>query len=265
MTLVDANALNLGASTVSGNLSVTTSGAITVSGALSMSGSNKTADFISNGNNMTFSAAMDGAAAFTLNPGAAGNITFDANLGSTTALSSLTISNGTNITNNATITTGSFTQSAGTGLTALGGSTLVATGTAIITTNNVTGRVTVGTLKLDTNAANLTGTVNGSAGQTGADSIVLLNTISSGTHFFDGIDLYKPTPSNNSSSSTATTTDATATTNPTDVFLPFLQTEQYEAEDTFISNLSHGCKLCKPVKEKCTSKYCKAKKSLLFQ
>ena len=241
VTLVDTNALNLGASTVSGNLSVTTSGAITVSGALSMNGSSKTAEFVSNGNDMTFSATVDGTAAFTLNPGAAGNITFDANLGNTTALSSLVISNGTNITNNATITTGDFTQSAGSGLSALGGSTLVATGTATITTNNTTGRVTVGALELDTNAANLTGTVNGFAGQTGADSIVLLNTIGQGTHFFNGIDLYKSTPSSSSSSTTAAST-TTTTTNPALVFLPFLAEDAEEEEEDYLLNVQKSRK-----------------------
>lgn len=67
-------------------------------------------------------------------------------------------------------------------------------GTAVFTANNVTGDLNVHGLQLDSNFCNLNGFVNGSSGQDAIDQIVLLNTISEGTHFFDGIDMYGSTP-----------------------------------------------------------------------
>lgn len=68
-------------------------------------------------------------------------------------------------------------------------------GTAILEANNITGNLDVHGLELDSNFCNLFGFVNGASGQNAIDQIVLLNTITSGTHFFDGIDMYgTPTP-----------------------------------------------------------------------
>ncbi len=62
--------------------------------------------------------------------------------------------------------------------------------TLMLFADDVTGDLAVNQLFLETNAAGLTGAIGGSSGQSGADKILLLNLIGSGTHFFDGIDLY---------------------------------------------------------------------------
>ena len=244
ITLVDAGALALDASTIAGNLTLNTTGTITVSGALILSGTSKTVTFTSSNNAITFDSTLNGAINLDLVPGTS-NIVLNANLGNSTALQAITIANANNITNSATITAQTFTQSAGTGTTALGDASLHTTGATSITTDNVTGTVEVGSLSIGTNAASLSGTVNGLSGQSGADEIVLLNTIISGTHFFDGIDLYPsptPTPSA-SSSSTSSTASTTSSVNPAFIFANFTITNYH--------NENENNELCEDTPEKC--------------
>ena len=102
--------------------------------------------------------------------------------------------------------------------------------------------------------------MDGFSGQTGANLIVLLNTIGPGTHFFNGIDLYKSTPSTPSASSSTTAKTAT-TTNPAFVFLPFLEEANEEEEEEELVNT------CKPCKNKifCPFKHCNIEAPLFNQ
>ncbi len=61
--------------------------------------------------------------------------------------------------------------------------------------DNAVGPVNVAGLNLNTQFANLTGFVNGLSGRAAIDIIVLLNSISPGTHYFDGIDMFQEPPS----------------------------------------------------------------------
>lgn len=74
---------------------------------------------------------------------------------------------------------GTYNQTAGTGISNLGNTSLSAND-AYIVTNNVIGHVTVGSLTLGTNYANLTGTVAGLYGQAAINQSTLLNQISTG-------------------------------------------------------------------------------------
>lgn len=163
--------------------------AITV-GAVSLTGNSAMTTLAGS---INFMNQVTGAHTLTLNSGSS-DITFSA----PATLAALTIANANNVTNNATIAVNSFTQNAGTGTTNLGNNSLHATGLASIGTYSVYGNVVVGGLALNVNFANLTGSVAGQVGNAAANIITLLNPISPGTHFFDGIDLFKsPPPSPN--------------------------------------------------------------------
>jgi len=139
---------------------------------------------------ITFGSWLNGPFDLTLDSGI-GSIVFNAN----TTLDDLVISNAVDVTNHATIMASSFNQVAGTGTTDLGTATLnVSAGSASIVTNNVVGKIIANSLTLGTNSANLVGIVNGSTGQAAIDKIILSNLIRIGTHFFDGMDLFKFTP-----------------------------------------------------------------------
>ena len=66
-------------------------------------------------------------------------------------------------------------------------------GTAILIGNAANGSLNVGALSLGTNFANLTGFVANLSGQAAINIITLLNTITYGTHYFDGIDMFLST------------------------------------------------------------------------
>lgn len=219
-TIVDINALTLAnittagtfAATAGGNLNVTTD--LNTSGVTTLTSQGGTVDLQvaqnllnnliinTNGGSLTLNNIISGNYNLTLNAGAGGDITINANLGTVgIPLNLLTITNANNVVNNAIIYTSVFSQQAGSGTTYLGaiapgGGTNV-TGASTIITNNVTGYIYTGALSILTNAANIFGLVAGSGGQAGADAIVLLNVIGPGTHFFDGIDLYTFIPSFN--------------------------------------------------------------------
>lgn len=107
-------------------------------------------------------------------------------------LDDLKVISARNFTARDTIRARSFTQLAGSGTTQLSqGSLDVGAGQVSISTVRAAGHMTAGSLSLRTESADLTGFINGSAGQAGADEIELLGNIRIGTHFFNGIDLYK--------------------------------------------------------------------------
>jgi hypothetical protein len=223
-TLVDTNSLTLTTASLTGAYHVTANNIITTSGTLNAGSLTLTGSSIQLGGNLITQggaitlnnpttlntdiaitsnngainlAAINGSYNLTLNAGSSGNITFNGNVGSSTSLAALNITNANNVTNNNAITAASFIQNAGHGLTSLGNSGFTITNSASISTNNVTGGITVGGLSIGTNFANLTGTVAGLSGQAAIDIITLLNSISAGTHFFDGIDMFgsiPPTP-----------------------------------------------------------------------
>jgi hypothetical protein len=119
------------------------------------------------------------------------DITFDDDVGLTSALGDIVVETAHNFDINGEFHAQSFTQNSGTGTTNLGLSSLnLGGGSAIFICNEVVGNITAGSLSLKVMSANLTGSINGNSGQNGADEIVLLNVIKRGTHFFDYIDLY---------------------------------------------------------------------------
>ena len=148
------------------------------------------------GNGITFNNTLNSSGIMrnlTLNAGT-GNILFNNNVGDILRINTLTIVNVNNLTNNGLMQVNSYNQLAG-NLTSFGINGIDSISGTIVVANDVIGKINVGALSLNTAAANLTGFVNGLAGQAGANQIVLLNTISAGTHFFDGIDLYSaPVP-----------------------------------------------------------------------
>jgi filamentous hemagglutinin family protein len=145
------------------------------------------------GAGITFNGLLDGAYNLTLDAGSSSNITFQNNVGSSTRLGILTINNMQNLINNGVINVASYTQNAGS-LAGFGTEGLDATNTAYVVGNDVTGKVNVKNLTLNTNFANLTGFVNGLSGINAIAIITNLNQITAGTHFFDGIDMYSPVP-----------------------------------------------------------------------
>lgn len=145
------------------------------------------------GNGITFNSNINGTQNLTLNAGTLGDITFNADVGNLSRLGTLTITLAHDVTNNGILKATAYLQNAG-NVTNFGVGGLDLTGAATVTENTVNGSVNVANLSLDTNFANLNGFVGGSAGQAAIDKIVLLNTITAGTHFFDGIDMFSPAP-----------------------------------------------------------------------
>jgi hypothetical protein len=166
-------------------------GSISVNNPISLTGS---AAISSNNGAITLGSTVNGAQTLTLNAGSSGDITFNGNIGGVTPLQSLIISNAHNITNNGVITLGRFTQNAGS-TTAFGNGGITSTGNSSFTSNNVTGSINVASLSLGTNFANLVGTIAGGSGVAAIQTVTFLNSITSGTHFFNGIDMsLAPTP-----------------------------------------------------------------------
>jgi len=139
------------------------------------------------GNGITFNNSLDGTFDLIIDAGT-GDLTLVENVGAVNRLGGLTINNVNNIVNTLQLNVTSYNQLAG-NLTGLGATGLNATGSTVFNANNVTGAVNVGSLALNTSAANLNGFVNGQSGQAAINNITLLNTITAGTHFFDGIDM----------------------------------------------------------------------------
>jgi hypothetical protein len=138
---------------------------------------------------------------YSLTLSAGGDINFNDLVGSGVyeePLGMINILNAHNVNINSNFYTQSFIQQFGTGTTSIPGllhvgSSLTGhgTGEATIRTNQVTGNIDVGKLYLEVNLADLWGYVGGSATEAALDNIILLNTISMGTHYFNMIDMYK--------------------------------------------------------------------------
>ncbi len=183
-TVGQAGATNL-------NANVTSAGSVTFTAPTA--GIILGAPVVITGNGVTFNNSLDGAFDLTINAGT-GDLTFVDNVGAINRLGSLTIGSVNNIINTLQLNVASYNQLAG-NLTGFGSTGLNTTGSAVVNANDVTGAVNVASLALNTSAANLTGFVNGLSGQAAINDIILLNTISAGTHFFDGIDMFsRPTP-----------------------------------------------------------------------
>ena len=142
-----------------------------------------------NAGNIIFNSASAVAGNLSLN--CTGDIVFREAMG----LGGLTIINAKDVLVRDVLSAGLFTQLNGTGVTDFSRGLLdVGSGDASITTQKAVGRIVTGALSLGTKSTDISGFINGASGQIGADKIVLRNNIRIGTHFFDGIDLYKFTP-----------------------------------------------------------------------
>jgi filamentous hemagglutinin family protein len=158
------------------------------------------------GNDITFAGDIVSSSGrdLTLDTGATGDIAFQGNAGSGARLDAITVDNARNFTisSSKTVYGTTFTQTAGTGTTDFGTSTLDMTGAVDVTTDNIIGNVNIisagTTLRSDT--LNITGFVDSQSGMGGAEAIrpdVYIQSgawIGPGTHFFDGIDLYTLLP-----------------------------------------------------------------------
>jgi hypothetical protein len=175
------------------NADLTSAGSITLTAPGTAAGIVLGASVALTGNGVTIGHALDGAFNLDIDAGA-GDLTFSENVGSVSRLGALTIINVNDVINNGVLNVTSFNQLAG-NTTAFGSGGVDATGSVIVNAANVTGGVNVSSLSLNTNGANLTGFVNGLAGEAAIGQITLLNTITAGTHFFDGIDMFsQPIP-----------------------------------------------------------------------
>ncbi len=180
------------------NANLTSAGSISLTAPGTAAGIVLGASVALTGNGVTIGHALDGAFNLDIDAGA-GDLTFSENVGSISRLGTLTIINVNDVINNGVLNVTSFNQLAG-NVTAFGSGGIDATGSVIVNAANVTGGVNVTGLSLNTNAANLTGFVNGLAGEAAIGQITLLNTITAGTHFFDGIDMFsQPIPPDSSS------------------------------------------------------------------
>jgi hypothetical protein len=233
VTISNTNNITLGQTTLSGNLSVTSNnGLITLNSDLSTNGSisllgnallNSASISAANGatfgrnnsdqitlgaatvaigavnNSINFNSIISGSQNLSVNAGSLGNITFNGNVA---RLGVVTIGNVNTITNNQLLNVVSYLQNAG-GQTNFGSSGLNATSNVNISGTNVTGKVIVASLSLNTSFANLNGSVGGSIGEAAIQKITLTNTIGPGTHFFDGIDMYTDTTPASTSNQTS--------------------------------------------------------------
>lgn len=100
----------------------------------------------------------------------------------------LKITNAKNVTNLATINVNDFSQQNGNGLTLLGSSTLIADQISL-QTNSTTGAIKTNNLYLNVSSCNLSGSILGMSDAGALRFIHILNNITSGTHFFNGMDL----------------------------------------------------------------------------
>ncbi|MHB1949794.1 MAG: beta strand repeat-containing protein, partial [Gammaproteobacteria bacterium] len=141
------------------------------------------------GNGITINDAVNGTYNLTLNAGASGNITLNADIGALNRINAFNIVNMNNLVNNGLINAMSYTQFAG-NIANLGTGGLNLTGNANVAGSTFNGALNVAALTLNVNFANLSGFVDGSSGRAAIAKIINLNTITAGTHFFDGIDMF---------------------------------------------------------------------------
>ena len=169
MTLVDSNALNLGASTVSGALNVTTTGAITDSGNVVVTGTTTVA--AGTGNDITLDSAGNNFSTLVVN--SANNVTLrDTNA---LVLGASTISGTLNVTTNGALTqSGALSVTGATTLAAGAGNdiTLDSAGNNFSTVAITSGRnvTLVDADALNLGASTVSGTLNVTAGGAITDS-----------------------------------------------------------------------------------------------
>lgn len=203
LTATSANGITVSAplTTLAGNLSldsnagglsiasdITSFGSLTLSGSSGINFGNSQVTLVGDG--ITFSNSITSGTDLALNSGDLGDITFNGNV---TLSGALNIVNTYDLINNGLMSVGTYTQSSGNVTSFNNG--ITTTGFASITADTADGIVHVGSLTLDLNFANLTGSVNGLTGIDGAREITLAHVISAGTQFFDGIDLASLQPS----------------------------------------------------------------------
>ncbi|MDX1901007.1 MAG: hypothetical protein SFW66_03255 [Gammaproteobacteria bacterium] len=232
VTLVDSDAIILGAINAGGTLNITSNGAITQNGLIEVVGTatfsagsandivldsfpNKfSAIDINSANNVVIKSENDMTidasgvssnltitssgmtfnniinipnGSLILDAGTSGNIIFNDNV----IANNITIQNVNDFTNNATVKVNSFLQQAG-NTSLLGYHTLNVTNDATITANSVSGAVNVGSLALNVNQANLTGSVGGETGLAAVQKIMVNGSTSLGALSFDGIHFQIP-------------------------------------------------------------------------
>ena len=183
MTLVDSNALDLGTSTVSGTLNVTTGGALTQSGAVTVAGTTTVAAGAAN--NITLNNAANDFSTVGITSG--NNISLaDANaldLGTSTISGNLNVTTAGAITDSGNLNvTGTTTLAAGTG----NDITLDSAGNNFSTVAITSGRnvTLVDSNALDLGASTVSGTLNvttnGAITQSGALNVAATTTLSAG-------------------------------------------------------------------------------------
>ena len=130
---------------------------------------------------------INGTYNLTLNVGSQNDIYINSNIGSAAKINNLILNSARNVTNNASVFANGFQQVSG-NLLSLGNNFTVF-GNANISGNQVIGVINAGSLNLNVNLANLTGSIGGSSGRGAITRINLSGPIMPNTHFFDGIDM----------------------------------------------------------------------------
>ncbi len=180
VVLVNSGDLVLGTSNVGRNLNLTAGGSITQTGPLTATGGTATLTVTAANSDILLGQANNFGGVAPVFAGTQSNIR-DVTLRDTSTSAKTPILSGlTNLRN--------LVLSLDVSNIVL--SNLVANGQVTLTGNSADGSLNVGALSLNTNFANLTGLVAGLSGQAAINIITLLNVITSGTHYFDGIDMF---------------------------------------------------------------------------
>ncbi len=182
LTVSSADTIAFAAVSTTSGLSATATGAIALNG-----------DIAATGGAISLSGPIDlagdrsissGAGAITLGdirgPGfdltvsaGPGNILFTGDVGGSGALDALTIQSAANVTLSGLMTVGNFLQQAGSGTTDFGSQGLLASGAVTVRTDTILGEINVGSFTMQASTATLTGSINGVAGTTAWQEIVV--------------------------------------------------------------------------------------------
>lgn len=120
-----------------------------------------------------------------------GNVTFNANIGSVSRLVDINLTNYHDLTTNAAMYIRSLLLSGSNRVTNFNSQTLYAlNSSANYSVDQLNGTIHVGALTLSINSGNLFGSIGGLTGVAAIQQIKVLNAISLGKIFFDGIDIY---------------------------------------------------------------------------
>lgn len=180
VSIISSGALALGTSTVGRGLNITAGGSITQTGPLTAPNGTTTLAVTAANSDILLNQANNLGSAATVFSGILANIRDVALRNTSTSAVTPILSGLVNLRNLA------LTFNAGNIIL----SNLIASGQVTLIGNSADGSLNVGALSLGTNFANLTGFVAGLSGQAAIDIITLLNIITSGTHYFDGIDMF---------------------------------------------------------------------------